>query len=103
MKNDRKICIDNAELLKDLFEKVYFNNNTMGKLANVEDLELVINPSDEEYSILEGLEGLECKITNDDIISGVAKFIITRKTDEGVFLKPTALYCIKEDELYSFY
>lgn len=104
MKTDLRIRIDNSDMLKNIFDRAYFDNNLRGKLGNVTNEMLTIEPSHEYYGILTDLTNMECRIVNDEIISGSAKFIIVSKDENGVYLKPTSLFCVKEsEEIYSFY
>lgn len=103
MKTEIRINIDNSDMLKEIFENAYFENGSNGRLSNYSDDKLVIEPTHEFYGILTDLTNMECRITNDDIITGTAKFIIVEKNEDGIYLKPTSLFCIKEDGIYNFY
>lgn len=104
MKTETRIKVDNSDMLRYVFEKAYFSNDNNGALSNIDDVFLTLGTDHEYYNILTDLVNMECRITNDEVISGTAKFIIIDKDKDGVYLKPTSLFCIKEsEEIYNFY
>jgi len=88
-----------TEDLRELIEKVYFENNN-GKKSNNVNQSLKLNSDSIFYKILSGMD-YQVKIKN-DIIDGTMLFDI--KEDETyINLIPTNMFCVKEDGKYSFY
>ena len=74
----------------------------MGKILS-KDQYLTISKSDDvNWTIFNGLHNVTTKITNDEVIEGTMRFIVDESQGE-VRLYPISIYCIKDQEKYSFY
>lgn len=102
MKNELKIEYTNTNKLQNLIEKAYFGKGQMGKLLGQENFIEVKENDDIMFTILKGLDRETIKITNNDIIDGSARFIV-EESEKDIKLFPISIYCVNEDENYSFY
>ena len=101
VKYEVKIELDNSDLLKSLIEKAYFKNGNSGKINGKKNF-ITLDSSFEIYNELKELNNTSIKITNQEIIDGTIRFIITCEKDI-IKLELISIYCIKEDDKYSFY
>lgn len=102
VKNEIKVEFSNSEELKKIIEKSYFQNGLNGKINGKENYISITKEDDVNWTIFKGLNNVTVKITN-DVIDGSMRFIIDDTDDNEVKLFPISIYCIKEDEKYSFY
>jgi len=100
MKYEMKIEINRSEELKEIIEKSYFENN-MGKLSG-KKFHLKIDKEDPIYIMLKGLNNMTVRITNENLIDGCSRFVVDEHEDH-INLVPCSIYCIVENEKYSFY
>lgn len=101
MKYELKIEFNNNEELKSLIEKSYFENGTQGKLMGQKE-SLKIKSDDPLYIIFKGLNNMTVRLHNQELIDGSLRLVIDEQ-DWGVNLFPCSVYCIVEDQKYSFY
>ena len=104
MKTELKIDFKNQEILENLIQKTYFENGQMGALHGKKNFINISEQSDDVlFTILKGLNDSTIKIQNEDMIDGVARFIVQEEQEE-IKLYPISLYCIvDENKKYSFY
>ena len=101
MKHEIKVEFSNRIELQSLIKKAYFDNGTMGKITRKDDFLRIDEDDDVLFTIFKGLNSATVKITN-DIIDGNMRFMVD-ETQGEVRLYPISIYCIKEDQKYSFY
>lgn len=100
VKHEIKVEFTNTESLRKIIEKAYFEEGTMGKIKGNQHY-IVVEESDEAYSVIKGLHNVTIKVTN-DLIDGSMRFIIDESNDD-LRISPISIYCIKEEERYIFY
>lgn len=86
--------------LNNLIQKCYFENNN-GKLNNKVE-SIVIKKEDPTYIMLKGLNNMTVRIHNDNLIEGTTRFVVD-ECEDYVKLIPCNIYCITENNKYSFY
>lgn len=96
-----KIDFNKKEELKKLIEQSYFKSGSMGKLAG-KKYSLSIKKDDPFYIMLKGLNNMIVRLYNHELIEGSLRMLVDEH-DWGVNLFPCSIYCIVEDEKYSFY
>jgi len=101
VKYEVKMELDNSDLLKSLIEKAYFEDGNQGKISGKKN-SILIDNSFEIYNSLKELNNSTIKISNQEIIDGTIRFMVTTEHD-SVKLEPISIYCIKEEDKYSFY
>lgn len=101
MKYELRIEFYKNEELKKLIEKSYFEAGTMGKLLG-QKYSLAIQKEDPLYIIFKGLNNMTVRLHNTELIEGSMRMVIDEH-EWGVNLFPCSIYCIVEDEKYSFY
>ena len=102
LKHEVKVELQNSEKLKDIFEKTYFEESN-GKInGNKNFFSFTENEDPEAFEVLNQLNNTTVKICNIDIIDGSARFVVEKDIDSRK-LYPASIYCIKEDDKYSFY
>ena len=102
VKYEVKMELDNSDLLKSLIEKTYFENGNLGKINGNKNF-ITIDNTFEIYNELKELTNSSIKISNQEIIDGTIRFIVTEEGDNNIKLEPISIYCVKEDDKYSFY
>lgn len=100
MKYEMKIEFDKKNELKKVIESCYFDDNN-GKLRPC-DSHLTIGKNDPIYIMLKGLNNMTVRITNEELIDGCSRFVVDEKENE-IKLIPCSIYCIIENNKYSFY
>jgi len=100
VKQEIKIEYTNSENIKTLIEKAYFEEGDRGRIVNKNNY-LELTPNDELFESLKDLNNAVVKITN-DILDGSMRFVI-EETENSIKLFPISIYCVKENETYSFY
>ena len=101
VKYEVKMELDNSDLLKSLIEKSYFENGNSGKINGSKNF-ITIDSSFEIYNELKELNNSSIKISNQEIIDGTIRFMVTCEKDI-IKLELISIYCIKEENKYSFY
>ena len=103
MKHEIKVEFSNTEVLKNIIEKAYFQEGLGGKILGKNHY-ITVDEQVEDicYTVFKGLNNATVKITNNDIIDGAMRFLIDETRGE-VRIYPVSIYCIKEEEKYSFY
>jgi len=102
VKHEVKVGMTNVEEIRSLIEKAYYEDGDHGKIMGKKHY-LVIDESDDiNYTIFNGLDGATVKIVNEELIDGSMRFMVDESEDE-VRLYPISIYCIKEQDKYSFY
>jgi hypothetical protein len=102
MKHEIKVEFSKTDLLKDIIEKSYFEEGLCGKILGKKHFIKIDEEVDDiSYVIFKGLNNTTVKITN-EIIDGSMRFLIDETSGE-IRLYPISIYCIKEEEKYSFY
>ena len=103
LKHEVKIEFQNSEVLKSIIEKSYFEEGTNGKLfgkSNYLVMSSDIEP--EAFEILKEVKNSTVKICNQEIIDGSIRFIV-EETEGELRMYPASIYCVKEEDKYSFY
>lgn len=101
MKYELKIEFNKNEELKSLIEKSYFEDGTQGKLIGQKE-SLKIQNDDPLYIIFKGLNNMTVRLHNQELIEGSLRLVVDEH-EWGVNLFPCSVYCIVEDQKYSFY
>jgi hypothetical protein len=101
VKYEVKMELDNSDLLKSLIEKSYFDNGNLGKINGNKNF-ITIDNTFEIYNELKELTNSSIKISNQEIIDGTIRFMVT-EDDNNIKLEPISIYCVKEEDKYSFY
>ena len=103
LKHEIKVEFSNSEVLKTIIEKAYFEEGNLGKIQGKSNYFILNESVDEEaHSIIKGLHNATIKLSNIDVIDGSMRFIVEENEDE-IKLYPISIYCIKEEDKYSFY
>jgi len=102
VKHEIKVEFSNSEILKNLINKVYFEEGNMGKIKGKENYIKLDESVDEvAYTVFKGLNSITAKITN-EVIDGTMRFMVD-ETQGELRLYPISVYCIKEEGRYIFY
>lgn len=103
MKNELKVEFSNKEILKNLIQKSYFEEGQMGRLLGKNNfIELTPQVDDVVYTVAKGLHNATIKLTNSELIDGTFRFIVEDQND-SLKLIPISMFCVIENERYSFY
>ena len=103
LKHEIKVEFNNSEIWKSIIEKSYFEDGEMGKIKGKNNFISLTESVDEEvHSILKGLNNTTIKISNQEIIDGTLRFLVEEESEQ-IKLYPVSIYCIKEEDKYSFY
>jgi len=100
MKYEMKIEFDRKSELKSVINKSYFINNN-GKLIGQKH-RLKIDKKDPIYLMLGGLNNMTIRLTNEELIDGCVRFVVDEHPNH-IYLYPCSIYCIIENDKYSFY
>ena len=102
LKHEVKVELINSQPLKEIIEKAYFEESN-GKINGNKNF-FTINSENEPdaFEVLKEFNNTTVKICNVDTIDGSARFVVENGVDE-IRLFPASIYCIKEDDKYSFY
>jgi hypothetical protein len=102
LKHEVKVELQNSELLKEVIEKTYFEESN-GKIKGNQNFFIINEEMEPEaFSVLKEFNNTTVKISNIETIDGTARFIVEKYNDD-IKLYPASIYCIKEDDKYSFY
>ena len=102
LKHEVKIEFKNSEVLKSIIEKSYFENGNGKLIGRTNYVTLNSDVEPEAYDILKELKNSTVKICNQEIIDGSMRFIV-EETEGELRMYPASIYCIKEEDKYSFY
>ncbi len=100
MKYELKFEFNDEELLVDIIKKSYFNNDTMGKIKN--PIGIKIEKNTEWYNIFKGMHNTIIRVYNKNMIDGMVRFLVEERNDD-IYITPCSIYCIHENDKYSFY
>ena len=100
MEYEMKIEFDKKTELKNVINKSYFIEGNNGKLGKKNHLK--IGKKDPIFIMLKGLNNMTIRITNEDLIDGCVRFVVDEHANH-INLIPCSIYCIVENEKYSFY
>lgn len=101
MKHEIKIEFSDSNVLESLIQKAYFEKGTNGKISGKEHFIKIDESDDVLHTVFKGLNNATVKIQN-EIIDGSMRFLID-ETQGDVRIYPISIYCIKEQDRYSFY
>jgi hypothetical protein len=103
MKNEIKVEVNNKELLENMINESYFKNGNNGKLVKPLSKTKVSYETDNVlYTFVKGLNNVVFKITNEELIDGSMRCIIT--SEKETIIEPISNFCIvDENKKYSFY
>lgn len=101
MKYEMKIEFEKKKELEHVIKKSYFSDEN-GKLCG-KKINLKIDKKDPIYIMLRGLNNMTIRITNQEIIDGCVRFVVDDTHENHINLIPCSIYCIIENEKYSFY
>jgi hypothetical protein len=73
----------------------------MGKILGKKDYLIIDESDDINHLIFKGLNNATVKITN-EVVDGYMRFMID-ETQGDIRLYPISIYCIKENDKYTFY
>ena len=73
----------------------------MGKILGKKDYLTIDESDDINHVIFKGLNNATVKITN-EVVDGYMRFMID-ETQGDIRLYPISIYCIKENDKYTFY
>lgn len=101
-KHEVKVEMVQKEPILEVIEKAYPREN-QGKINGKENF-MIIDDSNENFSIFKGLNGSTVKISNQEIIDGTMRMIV-EEVDNKVKLFPISIYCMKDENQgrYIFY
>ena len=101
MKHEIRVDYQNSKELQSLIKKAYYNNGTMGKITSRDNFIKVSEKEDVLFTILKGMNNATIKVINESI-DGTMRFMVDENSNE-IRLYPISIYCVKENEKYSFY
>lgn len=96
-----KIEFNNEIELKKIIHNTYFGETGNGKILKIKD-EFFFSKEDSNSIILKGLNNMTVRIINNNQIDGFLRCSV-REEENGIYLTPCNIYCIIENEKYSFY
>lgn len=102
MKSELKIEFKDTEVLKELINRSYYEQGQQGKLMGKKSIKVNEKDDDVFYTIVKGLDRSTIKITNPNVINGNMRFLLEQDGD-GYNLFPISIYCISENDMYTFY
>jgi len=101
MKHEIRVDYQNSKELQSLIKKAYYDNGTMGKITSRDNFIKVSEKEDVLFTILKGMNNATIKVINESI-DGTMRFMVDENSNE-IRLYPISIYCVKENEKYSFY
>ena len=96
MKYELKIEFREIDIFVSFLKKTYQNGVLFDRTQQLE-----FDKDSNIYSICKGLANLCVRLSNDELIDGSLRFIITESEDK-IFLTPCSLYYEYENNKYSF-
>jgi hypothetical protein len=102
MKSELKVEFKDAKVLKELIDKSYYEQGQQGKLMGKKSIKVNEKDDDVFYTIVKGLDRSTIKITNPNVINGNMRFLLEQDGD-GYNLFPISIYCVSENDIYTFY
>ena len=103
MKFEMKVELEDKQSLDKLIQGVYFADLRNGKLSNKEKMALRIAKTDPLSIIFRGLDNTIVRGYNNELIDGTIRFVVNESGPDNIELIPCSLYCIVENDKYSFY
>lgn len=103
MKFEMKVELEDNQALETLIQGVYFDDLRNGKLSNKEKMAIRIAKNDPLSILFRGLDNTIVRGFNSDLIEGTIRFVVNESKPEEIELIPCSLYCIVENDKYSFY
>lgn len=101
-KHEIRVELSQSDELKTIIEKAYFEEGFGGKIIGKKHFITIDETDDVNHTIFKGLNNATVKVVNEEIIDGSMRFMVD-ETEGEVRLYPISIYCIKEEERYSFY
>jgi hypothetical protein len=103
MKNEIKVEFSNKEILNNLIKKSYFEGGQMGRLLGQKNfIELTPQVDDVVHTVAKGLHNVTIRLTNSELIDGTFR-IIVEDQNGSIKLIPISIFCIIDNQKYSFY
>ncbi len=96
MKYELKIEFKDTKVLLDLIKKSYKNGVLFDKTQKI-----ILEKNTHNYLLCKGLDNLAARLSNEEIIDGSLRFIIT-ETRDTISLYPCSIYCDYENNKYVF-
>ena len=100
-KHEIKVELNDSTSIANMIESSYFKDGQMGKILGKRDYLIIDESDDINHLIFKGLNNATVKITN-DVVDGYMRFMID-ETQGDIRLYPISIYCIKENDKYTFY
>lgn len=100
IKHEIKVGLSNVNELKDIIERAYYEEGDHGKIMGKTHYMTI--DDDVNQTIFKGLDGATVKIINEELIDGSMRFMVDESEDE-IRLYPISIYCVKEEDKYTFY
>ncbi len=103
MKFEMKVELEDRQALDNLIQGVYFDDLRNGKLSNKEKMALKVAKNDPLSILFRGLDNTIVRGYNNDLIEGTMRFVVNESGPEHIELIPCSVYCVIENDKYSFY
>lgn len=100
-KHEIKVELNDSKSIVNIIESSYFQDGQMGKILGKKDYLTIDESDDINHVIFKGLNNATVKITN-EVVDGYMRFMID-ETQGDIRLYPISIYCIKENDKYTFY
>ncbi len=100
-KHEIKVELNDSKSITNIIESSYFQDGQMGKILGKKDYLTIDESDDINHVIFKGLNNATVKITN-EVVDGYMRFMID-ETQGDIRLYPISIYCIKENDKYTFY
>lgn len=100
-KHEIKVELNDSTSIANIIESSYFQDGQMGKILGKKDYLTIDESDDINHVIFKGLNNATVKITN-EVVDGYMRFMID-ETHGDIRLYPISIYCIKENDKYTFY
>lgn len=100
-KHEIKVELNDSKSIVNIIESSYFQDGQMGKILGKKDYLTIDESDDINHVIFKGLNNATVKITN-KVVDGYMRFMID-ETQGDIRLYPISIYCIKENDKYTFY
>lgn len=101
VKHEIKVDFNETETLTSLIEKTYFEEGLMGKIVSKKNFITIESTDEVNHELFKGLNNATIKMYN-EAVDGSIRFLVD-ESDGDIKLYPISIYCIKENERYSFY
>lgn len=100
VKHEIKVGLSNVDDLRKIIKKAYYEDGDHGKIMGKTHYMIIEDEIDQ--AIFRGLDGATVKVVNEELIDGSMRFIVD-ESEGDIRLYPISIYCIKEQDKYSFY